>query len=220
MINIPEEFIGKILEKYPDCSVDKEHLLAAHTTMRVGGKAALAIFPKSAEDIDRLAFRGCKNISSITVEEGNAKYHSAGNCLIETATKTLVIGCKTSVIPSDGSVTVIGSYAFERVDIKSIVLPEGITEIQVRAFSDSSLIEINIPASVVKIRNYAFYDCPLWKVTFADTKGWINDAHGRVYVPLRNFAKPQTAADMFKDPFRGTPLGGSLSHGNFTKDTE
>jgi UDP-N-acetylmuramate dehydrogenase len=51
MINIPEEFIGKIFEKYPDCSVDKEHLLAAHTTMRVGGKAALAIFPKSAEQL-------------------------------------------------------------------------------------------------------------------------------------------------------------------------
>ena len=49
MINIPVAFIGRILEKYPDCIIDKDHSLAAHTTMRVGGKAALALFPASSE---------------------------------------------------------------------------------------------------------------------------------------------------------------------------
>ncbi len=51
MINIPETFIDEIFEKYPDCTVDREHSLAAHTTMRVGGKAALALYPATADQL-------------------------------------------------------------------------------------------------------------------------------------------------------------------------
>ena len=40
-------------------------------------------------------FVGCSGLTSIVVEEGNPVYHSDGNCLIETESKTLVVGCKT-----------------------------------------------------------------------------------------------------------------------------
>ena len=62
--------------------------------------------------IGERAFRGCTSLETITVDSGNSVYHSADNCLIETATKTLIVGCKNSVIPDDGSVTSIGDYAF------------------------------------------------------------------------------------------------------------
>ncbi len=51
MIIIPENFICEITERYPDLTVDREHSLAAHTTMRVGGKAALALFPASSDQL-------------------------------------------------------------------------------------------------------------------------------------------------------------------------
>ena len=70
------------------------------------------IIPDSVTSIGYRAFYGCSGLTSITVAKGNPKYHSAGNCVIETATKTLIAGCKTSVIPDDGSVTNIGDYAF------------------------------------------------------------------------------------------------------------
>lgn len=51
MINIPEAFVNEISKEYPDCLIDREHSLAAHTTMRVGGKAALALYPASTEQL-------------------------------------------------------------------------------------------------------------------------------------------------------------------------
>ena len=75
------------------------------------GIASITI-PDSVTEIGCTAFSDCAGLESISVSSGNTKYHSSGNCLIETATKTLVSGCKNSVIPSDGSVTNIGDYAF------------------------------------------------------------------------------------------------------------
>ncbi len=65
--------------------------------------------------IGKNAFYNCSGLTSILVEQGNPIYHSAGNCLIETASSTLISGCKTSTIPDDGSVTSIGEDVFDRV---------------------------------------------------------------------------------------------------------
>ncbi len=94
-------------------------------------------------------FSGCSSLTSITVESDNPRYHSAGNCLIETATKTLVVGCKSSVIQS-GRVTSIGEMAF---------------------FGCSSLTEITIPNSVKSIGKRAFFGCSsLINIIFKGTK--------------------------------------------------
>jgi hypothetical protein len=68
--------------------------------------------PDSVTSISDNTFFGCTGLTSITVTDGNTVYHSSGNCLIETATKKLVLGCKNSTIPTDGSVTSIGDCAF------------------------------------------------------------------------------------------------------------
>ncbi len=60
-------------------------------------------------------FSSCSNLTSILVENGNKVFHAAGNCLIETASKTLLAGCKNSVIPTDGSVTSRRSWHFKIV---------------------------------------------------------------------------------------------------------
>ncbi len=87
--------------------------------------------PQSVSVIGDKAFRFCRSITSLTVEQGNEKFHSANNCIIETESKTLFLCCKTSVIPADGSVTGIGESAFDTdCGWKSITLPANITNIE------------------------------------------------------------------------------------------
>lgn len=70
------------------------------------------------------------DLEGITAEEGHPFYHSVGNCLIETASKKLVLGCKNSVIPDDGSVELIAAGAFARCEgLTSIHIPASITGI-------------------------------------------------------------------------------------------
>lgn len=122
------------------------------------------------------AFDGCTSLTSITVAEGNTKYHSSGNCLIETASNTLVLGCKTSVIPSDGSVTSIGGYAFEGcTGLTNITIPDNVTSIGNSAFFGcTGLINITIPGSVTNISDNAFAYCSgLTSVTISGSVTYI-----------------------------------------------
>lgn len=105
------------------------------------------------------------------VTTGNKKYHSANNCIIETETKKLIVGCKTSIIPSDGSVTSIGDSAFSGSrDLTSIIIPDSVTTIGVYAFSGcSGLTSVTISNNVTSIGNYAFYSTGLASVTIPDS---------------------------------------------------
>ena len=114
---------------------------------------------------DRIALR------EIVVDENNPVYHSKDNCLIETATKTLIMGCNTSVIPSDGSVTTIGPSAFyESEGLTAIEIPATVTTIGSRAFmSCTALRSITVPSSVRVIEELAFWDCEaLAQITLGD----------------------------------------------------
>ena len=117
--------------------------------------------PSSVTSIGYGAFDGCSGLTSITVEAGNAMYDSRdnSNALIETKTNTLILGCKSTKIPS--SVTSIGSAAFQFCEgLTSITIPEGVTSIGESAFEGcSGLTSIEIPSSVTSIGNYAFRDC-------------------------------------------------------------
>ena len=105
------------------------------------------VIPDSVTSIGWYAFNDCDSLETLTVAPGNPKYHSAGNCIIETATKTLVVGCKSSVIPDDGSVTSIGRRAFNNCDsLTSIVIPDSVTSIGWYAFYGcDSLESITLP---------------------------------------------------------------------------
>ena len=121
--------------------------------------------------IGNYAFLRCSSLENIIVDEGNTVYHSDGNCLIETGSKTLITGCKTSIIPSDGSVTSIGSWAFSGCSsLTSITIPDSVTSIGNQAFYRcAGLTSITIPDSVTSIGGYAFSECSsLTSVTIGD----------------------------------------------------
>ncbi len=117
--------------------------------------------PASVTSIGVAAFAGCVSLESITVEKENTVYKSAGNCIIEIATKTLISGCKTSVIPTDGSVTSIANYTFYYCSsLQSITIPSSVTSIGKNAFfSCNDLTSVTIPDSVTSIGAGAFEYC-------------------------------------------------------------
>ena len=158
------------------------------------------IIPNSVTKIGDGAFSACSGLTSITVAEGNPVYHSAGNCLIKTASKTLVAGCKTSEIPSDDSVTSIGNYAFSsRSGLNSVIIPDGVTSIGEYAFGGcSELTSVTIPASVKKIDFLAFNDSNLQEAIFLAPRGWKAGvmAHPRLFPKHPRLSDPAEAANL------------------------
>jgi len=117
--------------------------------------------PNSVTSIGNCAFSSCTSLTSIQVETGNTTYDSRDNCnaIIETATNTLIAGCKNTTIPN--SVTSIEERAFSGCgSLTSITIPNSVTSIGEGAFKYcASLTSITIPNSVTSIGEMAFYYC-------------------------------------------------------------
>jgi hypothetical protein len=118
--------------------------------------------PKSVTSIGDEIFSGCTELSSIVVDSNNSKYDSRDNCnaIIETATNTLVAGCKNTVIPN--TVTTIGHYAFKYLtSLTDITIPNSVTTIDVAAFANCrGLITLTVPNTVTFIGSEAFWNVP------------------------------------------------------------
>lgn len=99
------------------------------------------------------------------VDSNNKDYDSRNNCnaIIETASNTLIVGCKTTVIPN--GVTSIGNYAFYKYGITSVAIPNSVTSIGDYAFFDCNLTSVTIPSSVTYIGERGFYSSNLKTVT-------------------------------------------------------
>ncbi len=122
-------------------------------------------------------YRYCRNLSELIVDKENPKYYSKNNCIIEKETKTLIAGCKNSLIPNDGSVEIIGSDAFgECMGLEQVVIPEGITAIKDNAFADcDDLKEVYISEGVTLIEEFAFDSENLRKATLPHS---LKTVHG------------------------------------------
>ena len=123
--------------------------------------------PASVKEIGTSAFASTP-IEKIVVNASNPKYDSRNNCnaIIETASNTLIVGCKNTKIPN--GVTKIGNYAFQDcADLTDIKLPNTLTSIEEGAFSGCTNLEtLNIPSTVnhiydyYLIRNSIISNCP------------------------------------------------------------
>ena len=121
--------------------------------------------PASVTFIYNNPFNGCQSLENLIVDTSNPVYYSKDNCIIDPANKTLIAGCKNSIIPSDGSVEIIGPHAFMgTTGITKILIPDTIIKIGTYAFGDcSDLVFAEIPDSVLSIGSGIFMDCPKLK---------------------------------------------------------
>ena len=142
------------------------------------------IIPAGLMFVGDNAFTECSGLTSLVVESGNSVYDSRNNCnaIIETASNTLIAGCKNTKIPTSvtsiedwafygcsgltsidipSSVTCIGNNAFRCCyDLTSVAIPSSVNSIGDFAFQGcSDLTSIEIPYSVTNIGNWAFYGC-------------------------------------------------------------
>lgn len=138
---------------------------------------------------------GCLSLTELTVSPNNSVYHSVGNCIIETASKMLVRGCDTSIIPTDGSVISIADMAFLYANFTSINIPNSVTSLGHGVFSNcdnlsnvifeencklttisrstfsscDNLIDITLPDGITSILAYAFNFSGLNNITIPST---------------------------------------------------
>ena len=142
------------------------------------------IIPGSVIQIPAGAFYGCNSLESITVSPDNTVYDSRDNCnaIMESATNTLIAGCKNTVIPVTAtsigecafygcsgltainlpnSIDSIGKWAFlDCTGLLSVAIPESMTSIEEGVFQGcTALTTVEIPSSIVYIGKCAFYGC-------------------------------------------------------------
>ena len=115
-------------------------------------------------------------MSSIIVEDGNTVYNSLDNCnaIIETATNTLLLGCKNTIIPNN--VITIGRLAMANNELVNITIPNNVKEIRERAFENTALKSIRIPNSIIEIEQGAFGENEELEVITIDKENVVYDS--------------------------------------------
>ena len=130
---------------------------------------------ESLETIGNWMLARCDSLVNLTMSPQNANYYSAGNCIIERGTHTLVLGCLGSIIPNDGTIKIIGHHAFA---------------------SQETLVSITLPDSVTTIETYAFYGC--LSLEFVDLGIFFTTFERRSFTncpSIEYFTYPGTTAD-------------------------
>ena len=128
-----------------------------------------------------------------------------GNCLIETASNTLIRGCNLTSISIPDYVTSIGDRAFTNcTGLTSVTIPNSVTSIGIFAFANcTGLTSVTIPNSVTSIGSYAFSVCTgLTSVTIGSSVANIGDKAFRyctalVKIVSLNTEPPTCGYDVF-----------------------
>lgn len=130
--------------------------------------------PAETQLVVQDAFSGCTSLKNLTVENGSEYYYSVDGMLVakkkydnKLINKLIYYaeGNTEENISIPSGTDIIGQVAFEgNKAIKSVDLPDSVTQIMYSAFANcSSLGYINIPDSVKRISSYgsgAFVNCP------------------------------------------------------------
>ena len=179
--------------------------------------------PNSVTSISDNAFRDCSGMTSVTVASGNTKYDSRDSCnaIIESATNTLVYGCKNTTIPN--SVTSIGDYAFFGCSgLTSVTIPNSVTSIGFCAFEGcSGLTQV---VSYIKepsdLQSKVFYEVPSSSILYVPVgctekykskKGW-NDFKSIIEMVL-NPVQDEQMSSIGEQITDDTNLNGNVVNG-------
>ena len=105
--------------------------------------------PATVTNIKGQLFSQCSNLVEIKVAAGNPKYDSRNNCnaIMETATNTLIQGCKKTVIPNTTKIIAAQAFYYQAGMTGSITIPANVTKIGQRAFRGTQLTQIHFASS-------------------------------------------------------------------------
>lgn len=132
--------------------------------------------PAGVTTIGYNSFSMCPSLEEIIVKEGNPRYESRAGVLFEKTESGLKLDRYPEnkkdtayVIPNE--VVDIKEWAFEQcVNLSSVTIPSGVTEIKMGTFDSTGLTEITIPSNITSIGTRAFGYCEkLEKVSIPDS---------------------------------------------------
>ena len=123
--------------------------------------------PASLKHVGSEAFLSWKSSATVTMASENGKYTVKENCLIEQASKTLVLALKSGTLPTDGSVAAIGDYAMLNYTVSgALTLPESVIAIHSNAFYGlKALTSVTLPQGLLYVGSQAFASTGLTSVT-------------------------------------------------------
>lgn len=181
IIRLPEGVVSLQSESFRDCFA-----------------LQLLELPSTLENIEIRAFFCLSSLDKITVAEPNPTYRATEGCLINKQTGTLILGCKNSIIPDDGSVKIIGSDAFSGCSaLESIVIPEGVTSIGDSAFYCCGNLEsITLPSTLTEIGYNCFNACGLLEVVLPEGITKLEDNSFNFCSELRSIYIPASVTSI------------------------
>lgn len=139
--------------------------------------------PEGVTVLETSTFQNCQNLASVTLHDGITKIGGSvfRNCAklsaitlgnksrtasVELPSKLTTIesylfqGCTSLThIELPANVKSIGTYAFEKSGLESIVLNDGVTNLGGNCFNGTKLTEIELPATVTAVQANAFANC-------------------------------------------------------------
>ena len=131
--------------------------------------------PSSVSSIGGYLFGDCYKLESITVDPANETYDSRGGCnaIVETATNTLIAGCKNTVMPEDLKGIGDGAFYGDLFESATLTIPESVTSIGDHAFAGNYMIRSFVfPANLEYVGLEAF-----------SGTGWMSiQPQGMVYI--------------------------------------
>ena len=113
--------------------------------------------PASVEFIGNGMFSNCTNLTDMTIDPANKIYKSDGGCVVRLADSAL-ISCSGSSDYVPAGIKTIESFAFayHRFRGGSLTLPDGVEKICSNAFDSSNIKSIIVPDSLKEIQAGAF----------------------------------------------------------------
>ena len=159
--------------------------------------------PSTITKIGEGTFSGCSSLVSLDVDDLNQVYHAFGNCIIETDKLLVVAGCKTSQIPT--YVLEIGSFAFKNTQFSSVQIPKSVAKIGEGAFYGcTSLLCVSFEQQswLTEIGNKAFDGCSnLQDVTLPVGVTNIGERAFAECKKLEQFSVPSTVTQIGAEAF-------------------
>lgn len=125
--------------------------------------------PATVTNIGASIILNCANVSSFTIDEANAVYSSDGNLIYTGDVLIMYMGLSKDVRVREGTVKINDAVFMNNTVIESVVIPDSVTSIGLKAFNGcSKLKSITIGSGLKELASDAFAALPsLERITVA-----------------------------------------------------